>query len=309
MSHSEKNLKVWVIALTVSSALVVGSFWLFPRLKGQDQPNRISALTAKRMASHSDQVLTKKSKAESAELPSSPAADTSIVPSRDAEIPLQEELTDSNNVALDELRNENANIACEAGLNQSPINLERPQATRELRPLLFEYKGVHSMELENRGRRRFLNIVSNKAPFLQILGQSFQLESISAKFPAEHLIEGENFSAELQFLHRDVSGKQSLILAVLVRGGSSSAWPQALMSGIEGSKGFDLSALIPSDQTYFQYSGSLTESPCNEGVTWIVLKKPIFASDEDLLALGNQIGMQPRPLQATNGRSLRLSLR
>ncbi len=41
----------------------------------------------------------------------------------------------------------------------------------------------------------------------------------------------------------------------------------------------------PGPADFFTYSGSLTTPPCTEGVTWIVLKKPITMLSRDLQAL------------------------
>jgi carbonic anhydrase len=44
----------------------------------------------------------------------------------------------------------------------------------------------------------------------------------------------------------------------------------------------NLNNLMPKDKRYITYSGSLTTPPCTEGVRWIVLKKPISISKQQL---------------------------
>ncbi|EBW6088381.1 carbonic anhydrase family protein, partial [Salmonella enterica subsp. enterica serovar Enteritidis] len=44
----------------------------------------------------------------------------------------------------------------------------------------------------------------------------------------------------------------------------------------------DMNALLPTDRTYWRFSGSLTTPPCSEGVTWLVMKHPLTLSDAQL---------------------------
>jgi len=39
---------------------------------------------------------------------------------------------------------------------------------------------------------------------------------------------------------------------------------------------------LPSDKSFYTYSGSLTTYPCTEGVTWIVFEQPMFVGPDDV---------------------------
>ncbi|KAJ7338965.1 hypothetical protein JRQ81_012867 [Phrynocephalus forsythii] len=79
---------------------------------------------------------------------------------------------------------------------------------------------------------------------------------------------------------------------------------------------FDPSILFPQNRAYFTYFGSFTTPPCEECVTWIILKEPIIVSSDQMLkfrSLSSNTAEQPfcplvdnwRPLQPLNNRMVR----
>ena len=67
--------------------------------------------------------------------------------------------------------------------------------------------------------------------------------------------------------------------------------------------GIEETNLLPPTREYFAYSGSLTTPPCSEGVKWIVLKKPIDASAEQIARFKERFGPDTnRPVQPRNAR-------
>jgi NAD(P)-dependent dehydrogenase (short-subunit alcohol dehydrogenase family) len=65
--------------------------------------------------------------------------------------------------------------------------------------------------------------------------------------------------------------------------------------------------LLPEDRTYFTYMGSLTEPPCTEGVTWIVMKNPILVSAQQVHSFGQIYNNNVRPLQIKGDRIIKES--
>ena len=66
----------------------------------------------------------------------------------------------------------------------------------------------------------------------------------------------------------------------------------------------DLEKLIPKQQNYYRFSGSLTTPPCSEGVIWMVMRKPMTISKQQLDQFKLLLKEQPnnRPIQPSNGR-------
>ena len=60
--------------------------------------------------------------------------------------------------------------------------------------------------------------------------------------------------------------------------------------------------LLPEDRTYYTYMGSLTEPPCTEGVTWIVMKTPLLVTPQQIHSFGQIHNNNVRPLQPQGDR-------
>ena len=69
--------------------------------------------------------------------------------------------------------------------------------------------------------------------------------------------------------------------------------------------GLQLEELLPKDQRYYQFMGSLTTPPCSEGVLWMVLKTPMTISKAQLKLFTQLYPNNARPVQPVNARPVR----
>ena len=60
--------------------------------------------------------------------------------------------------------------------------------------------------------------------------------------------------------------------------------------------------LVPLKRGYYTYPGSQTAPPCNEGVTWFVLKTPLEISAQQIEAFAKLYPHDVRAVQPLNGR-------
>ena len=67
----------------------------------------------------------------------------------------------------------------------------------------------------------------------------------------------------------------------------------------------DMNELLPKDQRYYQFIGSLTTPPCSEGVLWLVFKAPSTASQAQIRLFSQLFPHNARPVQPVNGRPVR----
>ena len=120
-------------------------------------------------------------------------------------------------------------------------------------------------------------------------------------------------AAELHVVHADAGGDLAVV-GLLFELGEPSPVVQAILdaappAGETTSEGISLSAsaCVPSGTAYYSYDGSKTTPPCQEGVSWFVMREPRTISQaqvDGLLALSG--GPNNRPVQPVGGRAIRL---
>jgi carbonic anhydrase len=149
-----------------------------------------------------------------------------------------------------------------------------------------------------------------KGSELLIGKEHYALQQFHFHTPGGDRIAGEEFPLAAHLLHKSASG-QLLAVVLLFREGEQNAelarlWPQlpARVDGDHLVPGVlaDASRLLPSNRAYYRYAGSLTASPCTEGVTWLVLKQPLTVSGEQLRFWRARFADNMRAPQALNGR-------
>lgn len=178
---------------------------------------------------------------------------------------------------------------CANGMLQSPIALssKHSRAMGKLTPLMFSYS-PSVVELFNNGklvRGGFVNagfFYEGNDPT-----KRFSLKSVEFHSPSEHTVDGHASDAEVQLIHERPDGRL-VIVAVLLNVGSDTnpflkdLWP-SLPRGInrntksaraDPTDALPVGAFLAQNgaESYYSYIGSLTSPPCDEGVTWYVLK-------------------------------------
>ena len=196
---------------------------------------------------------------------------------------------------------------CGEGTEQSPVNITGYTQVHA-DPVVFSYGGA-ATAARNNGHTVYLDYSPGDS--IEVGGQSYELQGIHYHSPAEHLLDGENFSAELHLVHQDASGNLAVV-GLLFRTGQSSpiiqslidAAPDALAS-VELDDGPASSSYIPDILDYYGYSGSLTTPPCTEGVSWIVMQSVGTLSQEQANRLQEMVGgPNNRPVQSIGGRQI-----
>jgi carbonic anhydrase len=195
---------------------------------------------------------------------------------------------------------------CSAGRHQSPVDIKASSLPATNLPRLAIHYGPRSSTEENNGH----TIQDTLAPgdFIAFGDARFDLEQFHFHHPSEHTLNGTHFPLEIHFVHHGPSG-QRLIVAVFVTEGPEHPVLHSLFERLpHGYDAIKLSAdpapLLPAEKRYVEYEGSLTTPPCTEGVTWVVMTTPVYASADQIQRFAALFPHNNRPLMPLNGRQL-----
>jgi carbonic anhydrase len=202
--------------------------------------------------------------------------------------------------------------ACKTGQRQSPINIVGAQPA-ELAPIHFDYK-LSPLKIINNGHTIQINYEPGSS--ITVNGTALPLVQFHFHHVSENEIDGKKYDMELHFVHVDAAAGRAAVVAVFIKSGAENAMLRDLWSHIPREAGkeeelkkvvINAANLLPADQNYYVFDGSLTIPACKEGIRWYVMKTPIEASPAQIAAFAKYYPTNARPIQPTNGREIRAS--
>ncbi|EWS62305.1 Carbonic anhydrase precursor [Hydrogenophaga sp. T4] len=144
-------------------------------------------------------------------------------------------------------------------------------------------------------------------------GSTYRLLQFHFHHPAEEKVNHKGFAMVAHLVHQNDQGRLAVV-AVLIDPGAANDLVHKVWTHMPLDTGdrvplpaglIDMKDLLPQDQRYYQFMGSLTTPPCTEGVLWMVLKQPVTVSRDQLKLFARLFPMNARPVQALNGRVVR----
>jgi carbonic anhydrase len=200
--------------------------------------------------------------------------------------------------------------ACSQGERQSPIDV-RDSIKVQLDAVQFHYQAPDFRVMDD---GRTVRVMVDPGSFIEVAGRRYELQHLQFHRPSEVHLNGKAFDMAVHLVHQDTQGR-SAVVAVQLERGNAHPVVQAVWNNLPLEKGMeqparsplDLPSLLPSDQRYATFMGSMTSPPCQEGVLWVVMKQPVAVSDYQIAVFSRLYPMNARPLQAANGRMVKES--
>ena len=193
------------------------------------------------------------------------------------------------------------------GQGQSPIDISDWVAADAPAPNL-SYDS-HAIRAER--SQGFVMIHFARGSELRVGDDAYRLLQLHWHTPAEHTIEGEEFDAEVHFVHVN-EREELLVVGSLYRLGEADPGLQRIIeesptSGEEEDVVPELSAgdHAPQSDGFYHYTGSLTAAPFSEPVQWYVGRTIGTVSQRQVEQLQELTGgPNARPLQDRAGRTV-----
>ena len=200
--------------------------------------------------------------------------------------------------------------ACSQGSYQSPIDIRDPVSAM-LPALHFEYPSIYPA-IAHVGHTIKISAPSNAT--LLVGAQSYTLQQIHFHAPSEEAFNGLRADMVAHFVHKNAAGQLAVVAVLLLAGPDNPAYAPIFSNLPHSGETISLvdneiilSDLLPEDQSYYQFAGSLTTPPCSEGVEWIVMHQPVNIGKAQIEAFHARFKSNARPVQALNGRTVKYS--
>ncbi len=202
---------------------------------------------------------------------------------------------------------------CARGRLQSPIDIRDAEQLPYV-PLAFHYRS-QTLEAINDGRGVYM--LGQPGSELRIRGERFALVEIHFHAPGEHRVNGDGVAAEIHLVHRDAEGRLTVVVVPIRPGDRGNATLARIVERLPllpGERvyyrqvGVNPLFVLPTERSYFSYTGSLAKPPCSEPVSWILLTQSVELDPELLGRLTRAAGHNARPIQPLNGRPVYVHL-
>jgi carbonic anhydrase len=200
---------------------------------------------------------------------------------------------------------------CGTGKRQSPIDI-RDGMKVDLEKLAFDYKPSSFSVIDN-GHTVQVNVAGGN--YLTVQNRSYELVQFHFHRPSEEKVRGKAFDMVAHLVHKDDDGKLAVIAVLMEKGASEhpviqTIWnnmPLEVNQDVSPSTTIDLNRILPDERSYYTYMGSLTTPPCTEDVLWMVFKKPIIVTEQQVAIFAKLYKNNARPVQPANDRLVKES--
>ena len=225
-----------------------------------------------------------------------------------SEEPLETEETEAEswnyeNTNWEEIEDTDCNTAV-----QSPVDINPDEAIpAKLPEIEYEYQPFELRIVDN---GHTIQGSGTEDSFMTVGEKRYQFIQFHFHSPSEHTINGEAYPLEMHLVHQEVGTTNLAVVGIFIEEGIDNMLLENVFTNIPSEEKIEeqtdltinLSDLIPPEQTYYTYIGSLTTPPCTVGVDWILYDEPIKASAEQIALFGESYQNTARPVQLLDNR-------
>jgi carbonic anhydrase len=202
---------------------------------------------------------------------------------------------------------------CGIGHAQSPIDIRSANVETADRPAIgFHYQPAPLKIVDNSH-----TIQVNYAPgsYIDLGGHRYELVQFHFHKPSEKSIDGKHRDMVAHLVHKDAEGRLAVV-AVLLHAGAVNPLVAELWNNLPAHTETEIRrkacrSMLPTCCLPIAATTPLPDRsrlpPCNDGVTWFVLKQPSTLSAAEIARYASAYPMNARPVQPLDGRVVRES--
>ena len=206
---------------------------------------------------------------------------------------------------------------CAEGQSQSPVDLGGAvtggtfSLSRDYEPAgLRATRHEHVVDVLDNGHT--VQVTYDEGSTLDVDGMEFELLQYHFHSPSEHTIDGRHATGELHLVHQSDTDELAVI-GVFMEIGAYNRALAPIVDNLPSAPGetvhlehitIDIDGLLPVNDRYYRYTGSLTTPPCWEDVRWFVMVEPIELSEEQVAKSNYGLVANNRPTQPLHERQV-----
>ncbi len=203
------------------------------------------------------------------------------------------------------------------GLIQSPVNILTLETAEHIDHdiRIIQNDTTMSHELINTGHSVKLEFDAGTS--IQFNGKTYTFLQAHFHTPSEHQIDGITYPMEIHFVCKENSDVPNYLVAgAFFKMGPENLFIRSFIEKIPESADQSIhltddpvyidDLLLPEEpfNDYYHYKGSLTTPPYTESVEWIIMKRVLEASPEQIQYINKLEGNNARHVQALFGRNI-----
>ncbi len=196
------------------------------------------------------------------------------------------------------------------GQTQSPVNITGAVIDEGLSAITTNYESA-PIEFTNNGHTLQFNYKTGST--INFSGDDYNLLQFHFHTGSEHTVGGQQFPMEIHLVHEDATTGNLAVIGIFFQEGNENEFlakfidnaPSTADETFTSTDSINVAELLPAENAYYTYTGSLTTPPCSEVVTWLVMKTPIEASSGQIEKIQGIIQDNYRPVQALNDRTIK----
>ncbi|HEX8426859.1 carbonic anhydrase family protein [Hymenobacter sp.] len=187
---------------------------------------------------------------------------------------------------------------------QSPVDITTASDVKTMLPDVAYNFTLFPMKIVDNGHT--VEVLNTGTNTVTVNGHTYNFVQFHFHHHSEHSVNGQAYPLEMHIVSQDPNTGTLVVLSVLFQeSGTDNPFIATVFNNIPAQKAkevqtqemLSLRDVLPADQHYYTYIGSLTTPPCTPGVDWVIFRQPVTISTAQLAKFAQLYPANARPTQ------------